>query len=297
MKIVITGSSGQVGSYLLEHFSKKHEVVGLDSKPCPYSGISDKTRVVDISSNADLREYLSGADWVLHAAAQVSVERSMEDPLLDAKNNVMGTINLLWQSFRNDVNHFLFISSAAVFGNPVSIPIDEIHPTEPMSPYGASKLCGETYVRAFSHAYGLGSVIVRPFNIYSERADPKSPYSGVISKFVDRAMAGKPLIIEGDGEQTRDFVHISDVISFIDLAIKKSASIGRTFNCGTGKQCSVSELAEIVISFAPEKVGIQHAAPRPGDIRHSCADIGLAKKLLDYFPKMELAKGLKEMLS
>jgi len=297
MKIVITGSSGQLGSYLVEHFSGDNEVVGLDIRECPYPEIAPLTTMADVVDHAALGELIRGADWVIHTAAQVSVERSVADPLYDARNNVLGTVNLLWNAFKYDVQKFMYISSAAVFGNPVRVPIDENHPTDPMSPYGASKLCGEKYVRSFSIAYGMSSVIIRPFNIYSPRADPDSPYSGVITRFIQRAKNGEPLVIEGDGSQTRDFVHVSDVVRMVEMGIKKSASIGGTFNCGTGIGSSISELADRIISLSGGDVPVEYAPPRMGDIRHSRADIGLAERLLGYFPKKDLSEGLKELLS
>lgn len=297
MKIVITGSSGQLGSYLVEHFSQKNEVIGLDVVECPYSGIAPMTVKADVVDSPALGEIVRDSDWIIHAAAQVSVERSIADPLFDARNNVLGTVNLLWNAFKEDAQKFLYISSAAVFGNPVRVPIDENHPTDPMSPYGASKLCGEKYVRSFAVAYGISAVIIRPFNIYSPRADPESPYSGVISKFVQRAKSGEPLIIDGDGSQTRDFIHVSDVVRMVDMAIKRSSSIGGTFNCGTGVGHSISNLAEQVISLSGSRSKLEHGPPRMGDIRHSRADIMLAERLLGYFPKKDLSDGLKELLS
>jgi len=297
MKFVITGSSGQLGSYLMEHFAKKHEVIGLDNRVSPYPDIAKHARLVDIARIKDLREYLVEVDWVIHAAAQVSVEKSIKDPLFDAENNVIGTVNLLWNSFRYEVKQFLYIGSAAVYGNPKTVPIDEGYPTDPLSPYGTSKLCGEKYAQAFSEAYGLSTVIVRPFNIYSRRADPESPYSGVITKFISWAKESEPLLIEGDGSQTRDFVHISDVVRMIDLIAHNPSSAGRIFNCGTGKAHSISELAELIISLSPNKVTIKHGPPRPGDIKYSCANIQLAEEMLDYSPKMNLLEGLRELFS
>lgn len=298
MKIVVTGSSGQVGSYLAEHFAKQHEVIGLDNRLCPFPEAAKLTRMVDLFKERDLKEHLKNADWIVHCAAQVSVERSLKDPLFDAENNAMATINLLWNSFLHEARHFLYVSSAAVYGDPIKVPLDENHPTNPMSPYGASKLCGERYALAFAGAYGLSVSIVRPFNIFSARADPSSPYSGVITKFVTWAKEGKPLLIEGDGKQTRDFIHMADVIRMIDLVLRKpNASIGRVLNCGTGKRNSILELASLVQSLSKKKVGIKHIAPRAGDIKHSCADIKMAEELLGYFPKVQLGEGLKELMA
>lgn len=297
MKILVTGSSGQVGSHLVEYFSREHEVFGIDNRPCPFPETERHTEVVDIFRARDLAAHVRDADWVIHAAAQVSVDRSMKDPISDAENNVLGTVNLLWNSFLHEARYLLYISSAAVYGNPVRVPLDESHPTEPLSPYGTSKLCGEKYTLAFAAAYGMSTVIIRPFNIYSERADPSSPYSGVITKFTEWAKAGNPLLIEGDGKQTRDFVHISDVIRMVDLVIKKSnVSVGKIFNCGAGKERTILDLADIVRAQSGKDLAIRHVAPRQGDIRNSCADIGLAEKLLGYYPKKDLEAGIDEMM-
>lgn len=298
MKIVVTGSAGQVGSYLLEHFSKENDVVGLDNRQCAFPGAAKHSEIVDISKTKDLSTYLKNADWIIHCAAQVSVVKSLKDPLFDAENNVLGTVNLLWNSFLHEARNFLFISSAAVYGNPLRVPLPEDHPTNPMSPYGASKLCGEKYVLAFAAAYGLSVSIIRPFNLYSVRADPESPYSGVITKFVNWAKQGKPLMVDGDGEQTRDFVHMSDVVRMVDLVVKKpNMSIGKTFNCGTGKKNTILQLAKDVQALSEKDVEIRHVDARAGDIRHSCADITCAEELLQYSPKVSLAEGLKDMMA
>jgi len=297
MKMVITGSSGQVGSYLIEHFAKNHDAVGLDNRPCPFPEAAKHTKSVDVAKERELSKYLNGADWIIHCAAQVSVEKSIKDPFFDADNNILGTVNMLWNSFMHEVQHFLYISSAAIYGNPIRVPLAEDHPTNPLSPYGVSKLCGEKYTMAFATAYGLSVCAVRPFNIYSSRADPQSPYSGVVTKFISRAKEGLPLLIEGDGTQTRDFTHIDDVIRMIDLVVKKpNMSAGRVFNCGTGKGSTVNELAELVQSLSKMKIGIEHVAPRTGDIKHSYADISAAQNLLGYEPKTALQAGLKELM-
>lgn len=293
MKIVVTGSSGQVGSYLLEHFLKEHEATGLDNRPCPFPDAATHTEFADIAKERDLSRFLRNADWVVHCAAQVSVERAMKDPVFDAENNIIGTVNLLWNSFLHEARNFLYVSSAAIYGDPVRVPLGEDHPANPLSPYGVSKLCGEKYALAFASAYGLSISIVRPFNIYSSRADPLSPYSGVVTKFMSRAREGEPLLVEGDGEQTRDFVHISDVVKLISLIVKKpNMSVGRVFNCGTGRGSSIMELARLIQSLSEKKVEIRHVAPRQGDIRESCADISAARDLLGYAPSVTLAEGI-----
>ncbi|MCK5310402.1 MAG: NAD-dependent epimerase/dehydratase family protein, partial [Thermoplasmata archaeon] len=185
MKILVTGAAGQLGSYLVEHLSNEHEVTGLDLKE---PGIK-----MDNFIKGDMKEYrigmdsCKGKDAVIHTAAQVSVDRSVSDPIMDAKDNILGTINMLEAATKTMTKQFIYTSSAAIFGNPVKIPLDEEHPTRPLSPYGVSKLAGENYTFAFQESYGLKATSIRPFNIFSPRQDPQSPYSGVITKFVERA--------------------------------------------------------------------------------------------------------------
>lgn len=281
-KILITGSSGQLGSYLIENIP---ESIGVDMKASQYTQL-----VWDLRKNPEeiLKDYEIGT--IIHAAAQVSVVKSVEVPKFDAENNIMGTINLLEYARKHDVEHFIYISSAAVYGESKYLPIDEEHPTEPESPYGLSKLTGEKYALLYHKLYGIKVASVRPFNIFSPRQDPKNPYSGVISIFVERAKKGLPLIIHGDGEQTRDFVNIEDVVQLIKLVIEKEAT--GIYNCATGKETSINELARIIKELSQKSIEIIHDRPRKGDIRRSYASIEKAKKL-GYLPKTNLREDIK----
>ncbi|MCJ7490409.1 MAG: NAD-dependent epimerase/dehydratase family protein [Thermoplasmata archaeon] len=294
MKLLVTGSSGQLGSYVCELLADKYEIIGMDIKPGVVPGL--KSLVGDIRRPGDVREALSGVDAVVHCAAQVSVERSLEDPVSDAETNVIGTINLLQECAARRVRRFVYVSSAAVLGDPKYIPIGEAHPTEPMSNYGASKLAGERFALAYTKSHGVDVVVVRPFNFYSPRADPESPYSGVITKFIQRVKAGEAPIIEGDGLQTRDFIHARDVASCIGLLLEKDDISGEVFNCGSGVATSVLDLAKLVISAGSMDVEPEFTAPRKGDIRKSVADISKAKSLLGFSTKVSLRDGIAEML-
>jgi len=267
--ILITGSSGQLGSYLVESIPNS---MGLDIEPSKYTKL-----VWDLRKDPSeiLKNY--EIDAIIHAAAQVSVVKSVEDPKFDAENNIIGTLNLLEYARKHDIEQFIYISSAAVYGEPQYLPIDEQHPTAPMSPYGLSKLTGERYALLYAELYGLQVASIRPFNIFSPRQDPSSPYSGVISIFVDRAKKGLPLIIYGDGKQTRDFVNVHDVIQLINLVLEKHAT--GIYNCGTGKATSIDELANIIIELSNKELMIVYDKPREGDIKHSYADISRAKAL------------------
>jgi UDP-glucose 4-epimerase len=211
---------------------------------------------------------------------------------MDADLNVIGTIRTLKAARDAGVKKFIFISSAAVYGNPRYIPVDEDHPTAPLSIYGASKLSSEHYVQAFGSSYGMGWAIVRPFNFYSPRADPKSPYSGVITKFTENAKAGRPMRIEGEGDQTRDFLHAADVARMV-CSVMQSEHSAVVLNAGSGKGTSITELAETVKQVCSREATIEHVAPRTADIKHSVAKVERAREALGFSTRISLVEGLK----
>ncbi len=211
--------------------------------------------------------------------------------------NIIGTLNLLDAARNADIKRFVYFSSAAVYGDTVRLPVDEKHPQDPMSPYGVSKLSGEKYALAFNKVYGLPTTAIRPFNVYSPRQDPSNPYSGVISKFIDRVSKGQPPVIFGDGSATRDFVSVHDVVNTVMLMLENDEAVGRVFNCGTGKPTRIDELAQIIIeSYDNDRLKPEFRPERPGDIKDSYADISLAKKVLGYRPEVDLKVGLREII-
>lgn len=296
MKVLVTGSSGQLGSYVCELMGSAHEVSGLDMRPSPHAPTAGLTALGDIRDMAAVARAVRGVDAVVHCAAQVSVERSTEDPVTDAQTNVLGTVNLLDAAARAGVRRFVYVSSAAVYGDPRRLPVDEGHPTEPLSNYGASKLAGEKSALAFARTRGLEAVVVRPFNFYSPRADPSSPYSGVITRFVDRVRRGEPPVIEGDGEQTRDFIHARDVASMVMALAGAEGVSGEVFNCGSGSATSVLQLARLSVEVSGKALEPAFAPPRKGDIRHSVADIGKAREALGFRAEVPLRQGLSELI-
>lgn len=296
MKVLVTGSSGQLGSYVCEAMSEGHKMSGLDIVPSVHASTRALTVLGDIRDPADAQRAVAGVGSVVHCAAQVSVERSTEDPVTDAQTNVLGTVNMLHASARSGVRRFVYISSAAVYGDPRAVPIGEDHPTEPMSNYGASKLSGERFTLAYGHTTGMEVVVVRPFNFYSPRADPMSPYSGVITKFVERVRRGEPPIIEGDGLQTRDFIHARDVASMVANVVDAPGISGTVFNCGSGRSTSVLELAKTTIAASGRRLEPAFTSPRKGDIRHSLADVSRAKEVLGFSTKVTLGEGIAELL-
>lgn len=279
---------------MCEFLSRRHEVIGLDLREPSEKWM--EAIVGDIRRREDVRGAVAGTAVVVHCAAQVSVERSMEDPVTDAETNVIGTINLLHESAAADVTRFVYVSSAAVLGNPKYIPADEAHPTEPTSNYGASKLAGERFTLAYAHSHGIEAVAVRPFNFYSPRADPASPYSGVITRFIGRVMENQAPIIEGDGLQTRDFIHAKDVAEFLGIVAERDGVSGEVFNCGSGVSTSVLELAKLLVSLRGLDIEPRYVEPRKGDILHSLADMKKSRNVLGFSPKTTLEAGLREML-
>ncbi|MCQ6963434.1 NAD-dependent epimerase/dehydratase family protein [Methanolobus chelungpuianus] len=296
-KILITGGLGQIGGYLVDRLHAGSQVTVLDNMSSGSSyAVPEGVRFVkDDISSPQARELAASHDVVIHTAAQISVVRSMQEPVFDAQNNIFGTLNLLEGARIGNVRKFIYMSSAAVYGNPRYLPIDEAHPQEPLSPYGASKLCGEKYCSMYSRAYGLPTVSIRPFNIYSPRQDPSNPYSGVISKFISRVSQGLPPVIFGDGSQTRDFVSAHDVVDMIVLLMDKDICGGEVFNVGTGTKTSISELACMVLDAFRSDAGIEYRDPVQGDIRHSYSDISGARKA-GYAPKVCLQEGLLEVI-
>lgn len=269
----------------------EHEVFGIDLREPKIPAHRGMIEFADIRDTEAMAEECHGIDVVIHTAAQVSVQKSTEEPAVDADLNVIGTISVLQAAKRAGVRTFVHISSAAVYGDPRYVPVDEGHPCEPKSFYGASKLAGEHYVQAFHHSFGMDYIILRPFNFYSPRADPKSPYSGVITKFSERARRGENLLIEGDGMQTRDFIHATDVSRMIKIAIESDVR-NVTMNCGSGQGTTIKEVAETIAEVGPRRVGIEHVHPRTSDIRHSVAEVSRARQKLGFTTSVSLREGL-----
>lgn len=296
MKVLVTGSSGQLGSYVCELLMREHEVKGLDIRDQPYDSLRAVSAKGDIRRPDGISAMVKGVDGVIHCAAQVSVDKSLEDPLSDAETNVMGTLNLLHESARAGVSRFVYVSSAAVFGAPKYIPIDESHPTSPMSNYGVSKLAGEKYAHAYATNTKMEVITVRPFNFYSPRADPKSPYSGVITKFVTRVKASQPPVIDGDGKQTRDFIHAKDVAAMLGTVLARRGLRDEVFNCGSGASTSILNLADLVIKASGKNLSTEFAPARVGDIRDSVCNCSKSRGILGFGAKITLAEGLAELM-
>ena len=293
--ILITGGLGQVGSYLTDRFCTDNKIIVLDntSSPCRHEVPAGVQLVVGDIQGPEAVRLVEQTDVVIHTAAQIDVNRSMEQPMFDCENNILGTLNLLEAARQTNLKRFVYFSSAAVYGDTIYTPIDENHPTQPLSPYGVSKLTGEQYALMYHRAFNLPVSVLRPFNIYSPRQDPSNPYSGVITKFMEKVKAGQSPIIFGDGEQTRDFISVHDIVDLVELLVEKDEAIGRVFNAGTGTQTTVNRLAEIVQNVFDSDLPVEYQDARTGDIRHSVADISAAQTL-GFVPQVSLEEGLAE---
>jgi UDP-glucose 4-epimerase len=305
LSVLVTGGAGFIGSHLVDRLvSSGYKVRVIDNLSTgKLANIQDhiengKIEFVkgDIKDMEQVKKCVHGVDAVLHLAAVTSVPFSVKNPTLTYETNVSGTLNLLVSLAKEHIGKFVFISSCAVYGDPQYLPVDENNPTNPISPYAESKLLGEHYSLGF-HANGLlKAVALRFFNVYGLRQG-LNDYSGVITRFIDRIKQGLPLTIYGDGSQTRDFVHVSDIVEAIQCCLENENAEGQIFNIGSGKATSIDELAKTLLSLAGSKLEIIHEAPRQGDIKHSYANASKASKLLDYKPEMTLHDGLREILA
>ncbi|HDZ36183.1 MAG TPA: SDR family oxidoreductase [Thermococcus sp.] len=292
--VVVTGGAGFIGSHIAWELIKDNEVVVIDNL---YTGKEENVPLGAKLVKADIRDYssiaelISHADYVFHEAAQVSVVESVRDPIFTEDVNVMGTLNIL-KALMEGHGKLIFASSAAVYGDNPNLPLKETETPKPLSPYGVTKLTAEHYLRVFNELYGLPVVSLRYFNVFGPRQSANQ-YAGVISIFINRALNNEPLVIYGDGKQTRDFIYVKDVVKANILTAESRKSNGRVFNVATGKQTSILELAMKVIEITGARSSIRFDKPRPGDIRHSQADISEIRKL-GFEPEWSLEEGLKK---
>ncbi|HUI63465.1 MAG TPA: NAD-dependent epimerase/dehydratase family protein [Bacteroidota bacterium] len=299
LKVVVTGGAGFIGSHIAEYWSAQdadvHVIDNLRTgKRENIGGVGGVTfHHVSITDRAAVFEILDGARYVHHLAALVSVPESVQKPLECVEINVRGLINVLDAAAKHRVRKIVHSSSAAVYGdNPRSVKETDLMPM-PKSPYGITKLDGEHYLQVYQENFGLEGVSLRYFNVFGPRQDPHSQYAAAVPIFISRAVRGEPIIIYGDGEQTRDFIYVRDVVDANVLAATSRGATG-VFNIAQGRAITINALAKIIVQEAGSMSTIVHGEERPGEIRHSLASIERTLQGLKFTPQYALLDGLRE---
>lgn len=276
MRILITGGAGFIGSHLAQHFQGRADIVVLDNLRSGHRrnllGLEHTWIHGSITDREVVDRAMSGVDLVFHLAAMISVPESMAAPVECAHLNVLGLLNVLESAVAHGTRKVILASSAAVYGDNPTVPKEEAMVPEPMSPYAITKLDGEYYLEIFRRAGRLDSASLRFFNVFGARQDPHSAYAAAIPHFIHQAFTNQPLAIFGDGHQTRDFVHVTDVVAAL-AHVALRPDLHGTFNVGYGTSTTVNELAALIIRLARSASPIIHHPARPGDVKHSRASI------------------------
>ncbi len=300
MRYLVTGGAGFIGSNTVEELVRRgHSVVVLDDlstgKEENLSSVAGKIELLrgSIADLETVRAACRGVDYVLHLAARTSVPRSVIEPLETNRVNVDGTLNVLVAARDARVRRVVFAASSSVYGDTTVLPKAETMTPSPISPYGVSKFVGEAYAQVFGGVYGLQNVSLRYFNVFGPRQDPDSPYSGVLSRFITAIQNGAQPVVFGDGEQSRDFTYVENVVEANLLACEAPKASGLVFNIGVGGRFTLNRTLQLLEKFAGKPVQPRYDPPRDGDILHSQADISLARKLLDYNPRVGFEEGLR----
>jgi UDP-glucose 4-epimerase len=301
MRILVTGGAGFIGSHLTEALlAAGHQVRVLDNlstgkrgnlPPHPHLELIEG----DIRDAEQVNRVVQGMETAFHLAAVASVAASVDDPVGTHGSNFLGTLNLIEAARRHSLRRLLYASSAAVYGDTAALPVHEDSTLRPQSPYAADKLAGEHYLAFYALKYGVQWTAFRFFNIYGPRQDPSSPYSGVISIFMERARTRQPVTIYGDGGQTRDFVYVADLVELLIRSMKDARTHGQAMNVGRGVECSLLEMLEDLEQLSGGRVERRHEPARVGDIRHSRADVTRLRQLLDYVPDTSVRVGLSRL--
>ncbi len=300
MKFLVTGGAGFIGSNIVgELLKRNYEVKVLDNfstgKRENLSDYGNNIELIegDIRSYHIVKDAVQGVDVILHEAALPSVPRSINDPITSNEVNVTGTLNILEAARKNDVKKIVFASSSSVYGDNPKLPKDESMIPNPLSPYAVSKLSGEKYCNVFTRIYGLKTIALRYFNVFGPRQDPNSQYSAVIPKFITAIMKNESPVIFGDGEQSRDFTFVRNVIEGNILAATTDCEAGIAMNCACHGRITLNELVAMINEILGKDIKPIYKEPRAGDIKHSFADIQLAEKNLNYIPLVNFKEGLK----
>ena len=302
---LVTGGGGFIGSNIVEELLKRgHKVRVLDNfstgKRENLLPFLDRIELVegDIRSYHIVRAAVEGVDFILHQAALPSVPRSINDPLTTNEVNVVGTLNILNAAKDVGVKRIVYASSSSIYGDLETMPKTEDMLPKPLSPYAVSKLAGEKYCQVFTRLYGLETVALRYFNVFGPRQDPNSQYSAVIPKFINMIQQGQSPTVFGDGEQSRDFTFVQNVVHANLLACEEGLEnlSGEVFNIAFGKRVTINNLLDHINQILKTDVKPIYADPRPGDVKHSLANIGKARQFLGYEPEVDFEEGLRRTI-
>jgi UDP-glucose 4-epimerase len=300
MKVLVTGGAGFIGSHLARRLlAEGHEVRVVDNfstgNRANLARLDGEIEILegDIQSYERAHNAVRDCEVVFHEAALPSVPRSIQDPLTSNAANVIGTLNILLASRDSGVRRVVFASSSSIYGADLTLPKQEDKAPQPISPYAVAKLAGEGYCRSFSQVYALETVALRYFNVFGPRQDPLSHYAAVIPKFTSALLAGRPPVVFGDGEQSRDFTYIDNVVGANLLAAGAEGVSGQTFNIACGDRITLNRLLEELREITGIDLEANYIDPRPGDVLHSLADIGKARETLGYEPSVSFSTGLR----
>jgi UDP-N-acetylglucosamine 4-epimerase len=302
---LVTGGAGFIGSHIVEELVGRgarvrvldNFITGKRENIAPFL---DRIELIegDIRELETCRRAVRGVDYVLHQAALPSVPRSLEDPLLVNEINATGTLTLLWASLGAKIRRLVIASSSSVYGDDPRLPQQEGNEGRPLSPYALSKLIGEKYCQLFHHVYGLETVALRYFNVFGPRQDPFSQYAAAIPLFATRLFSGERPRIFGDGEQSRDFTYVANAVEAnLRAAEAPAAALGRAFNIACGERTTVNVVVKEINRLAGTSIEPIHVDPRPGDIRHSFADISRARTILRFEPRVDFRAGLETTIA
>jgi nucleoside-diphosphate-sugar epimerase len=300
MRYLVTGGAGFIGSNIVDELVRRgQEVRVLDDLSSGSEGnLAGVRSKIDfhagsIKDLAALQSACQSVDYVIHLAARTSVPRSVKDPLETNSVNIDGTLNVLVAARDAKVRRFVYAASSSAYGETPELPKVETMQPRPISPYGVTKYVGELYAQVFGRVYGLENASIRYFNVFGPRQDPTSQYSGVLSRFMLALLQGQAPVVFGDGEQSRDFTYIDNVVDETLRACDTPGASGKVFNGGTGARITLNQVLRLLEKITGKKIQAQYDPPRTGDIRDSQADISLARQMLGYEPRVHFEEGLR----